>query len=230
MNEPGPKRFPRLRKWVWRATKTIGLMVLLLAVTLLAGLIPVNNDFTPTEQGIEIHVISNAVHADVIAPIRNSIIDWTTEFPNEMFSDDISKEPHVAFGWGDRGFFIETPTWADLKLSTAANALLLPSECCLRVFYTNVDYYSERKSVSISDEQYRDLVEYIRSSFLLTETNDIQQIPNAAYSGSDAFFRAKGRYHFLNTCNAWVGRGLKSAGVRTGWLTPLPGGPTIYFD
>ena len=38
---------------------------------------------------------------------------------------------YVAIGWGDRGFYVDTPTWADLKLSTLCNALFVPSESVL---------------------------------------------------------------------------------------------------
>ena len=29
----------------------------------------------------------------------------------------------VGLGWGDKGFYLETPTWADLKTSTALKAV-----------------------------------------------------------------------------------------------------------
>jgi len=34
----------------------------------------------------------------------------------------------------------------------------------------------------------------------------------------------------FNTCNSWVGRGLKTAGARTPWLSPLPKTPMLYIE
>jgi hypothetical protein len=70
------------------------------------------------------------------------------------------------------------------------------------------------------------LVDYIKSGFRLKD-NLASQIPGIAYSNDDAFFLAHGTYHLLNTCNSWVGRGLRQAGVKVGQFTPLP--KTVFF-
>jgi Protein of unknown function (DUF2459) len=54
-------------------------------------------------------------------------------------------------------------------------------------------------------------------------------IEGGAYGTDDAFYYAHGSYHAFNTCNCWVGRGLKAAGVRTGWFTPLPKTVSLYM-
>jgi len=173
----------RILKWLFYATLAYVAIVLI-------GLIPVNNDFAETDDGITVYVVSNEVHADIIVPVKTSIIDWSEELGGATFVGDVSLASHAAFGWGDKGFFLETETWDDFKLSVAANALLLPSESCMHVV----------------------------------------QISGRAYSTTDAFFEANGRYHLLNTCNSWVGRGLKSAGVRVPWLSPMPKTPMLYFE
>ncbi|MEM7560840.1 MAG: DUF2459 domain-containing protein, partial [Planctomycetota bacterium] len=54
-------------------------------------------------------------------------------------------------------------------------------------------------------------------------------IEGYAYTQTDAFFEAKGNYHSLNTCNSWVGRALRSAGIKAPWFSPMPSTPTLYF-
>ncbi len=194
----------------------------------LVGLIPVNNDFEPTEDGIEIFFFSNPVHAEIVLPVRTDTIDWRAHFPDECFKGDMSLATHVAIGWGDRGFFIETPTWADLRVSTAAKALFWPSDTAFHVTMMRAEYLGEdARSVKISVEQYKQLVEHIRSGFRLNADGDKIQIADAAYGWNDAFFEAHGTYHCLNTCNSWVGGAMKTTGIRTGWLTPLP--KTIFL-
>lgn len=220
----------RLIRWAKRGLKWTLLLCLGYFVILLVGLIPVNNDFTPRENGIKIYVISNAVHADIVVPKTNDVIDWSESFSDNQFVGDTSQETHVAFGWGDRGFFLETETWDDFRLSTAANALLLPSESCVHVSFTRPEYYSDFTSVSISREQYVRLVEFINGSFKKDVDNDRIQVEGYAYSKTDAFFDAHGQYHLLNTCNSWAGRALSASGVRTPWLSPMPKSPMIYLD
>ncbi len=220
----------RVWKWFKRLCKATVLLLALYVTIVIVGLIPVNNDFQPDPDGVLIHVTSNAVHADLIIPVSNSTIDWRHEFPNDLFSGSTLTATHVAFGWGDKGFFIETPTWDDLKVGTAANALLIPSDSCMHVAYTSADSYGrEKRSVLISKNQYRKLVDFIETSF---ETNDSGRriaISGSAYGSRDAFFESRGHYHALNTCNSWVGRALAAAGVRVPWLTPMPKSPMLYL-
>lgn len=195
---------------------------------LLLGLIPVNNDFRAASTGIQIYIVSNAVHADIVVPKKTAVIDWSEEFRFSGFFEDINNS-HIAFGWGDRKFFLETESWDDLKLSTAANALLLPSSRCIHVACVHPDSYRDAVAVTISQEQYKRLVEYIGKSFRLNNDGEYFQIPGEAYSTNDAFYLSAGRYHLLNTCNSWVGRGLKYAGVKTPWFSPMPKSPTLYI-
>ena len=213
----------RLAKWM------IFIFLAYIAVNLI-GLIPVNNDFVPTEDGVQLFVASNAVHADIIVPKSNEVFDWTEAFADANFLGDISQESHVAIGWGDRGFFLETPTWDDLKLSTATNALLLPSDTCVHVSFTRPEFYPNATPVTVSMEQYEQLVEFINETFKMNASGNRSQIEGYAYSRTDAFFDAHGRYHIFNTCNSWAGRALKRAGVRTPWSSPLPKTPMLYIE
>ena len=224
------KKLPKKANWARRLFRwPIRIAAAYVAVVLI-GLIPVNNDFVPAENGIEIFVVSNEVHADIIVPVESDVIDWSEEFRDATFARDVSLRTHVAIGWGDKGFFIGTPTWDDFKLSVAANALLLPSESCLHVSFTQPEFYEDAASVKVSNEQYEILVGFIKEAFQRTESGRPIQILGEAYGSTDAFFEARGRYHLLNTCNSWVGRGLKKSGVRVPWQSSLPKTPMLYFE
>ena len=228
---PESKRKPwRIVRWSKRILKWFVLGALAYADILLIGLIPVNNSFVPADDGITLYVVSNEVHADIIVPVKTETIDWTEEFSHATFGSDVTTYSHVAIGWGDKGFFLETETWDDFKISIAANALLLPSESCLHVSFTNPVYFNGAASVTVSESQYQKLVDHIKQSFNAASNQQPVQIPDRSYSTNDAFFEANGRYHLLNTCNSWVGRGLKSAEVRAPWFSPLPKTPMLYFE
>ena len=227
-----PKKKPVSRRWRMfrRVARIVVCLILFYPIINLVGLIPVNNDFKTSPDGVEVFVISNAVHADLVMPIRHDSIDWRERFPAECFVGNTDRATHIAIGWGDKGFFLETPTWADLKLSTAARALLWPSDSCMHVVLTGEDYLGEdARSIVMSMEEYERLVNFIQSSFQVDEDGANIQIEGFAYAKNDAFFEAFGTYHCVNTCNSWVGRGMKSAGIRTPWLTHLPKTVFLYL-
>lgn len=88
----------------------------------IACCISVNDDFRQDGNGVTIAVISNGVHTDIAVPAKNDIEDWTKLFPYSDVRNADSSYTYASFGWGDKGFYIETPTWADLKASTAVKA------------------------------------------------------------------------------------------------------------
>ena len=224
-----PSVFQKTRRFVVRGLKLSVGVILAYILILSVGLIPVNNDFVEPETGIDIYVSSNAVHADLVVPMANDVIDWRTVFPAEHFGYDVNEFSHVAIGWGDKGFFIDTPTWSDFKFSTAVNALLLSSPTCMHVSLERETFFPEGlRNVRISNDQYQLLVDYIRSS-IQYKNDEAIGIANASYGRSDAFFEAVGNYHAFNTCNSWVGGGLKACGVRAPWLSPMPKSPFLYL-
>ena len=236
-NETPPPRtlFGRVRgvlgtvaKWLFRLTITYLLIVVV-------GLVPVNNDFKPTaKDGVRIFVQSSEVHADFILPIESDVINWadTPLFDKVPGNFVNNRWNHVAIGWGDRGFYLQTPRWQNLSPAKVANAMLLPSRSVMHLSIATLPQESSScKAVTISREQYAKLVRYIQSAFVDSESSEEGQfapVPIAseyvhpAWGSNNFFFEATGSYHVFNTCNCWVGGGLKETGVRTAWFTPLP--------
>ncbi len=218
-----------VRAWKRLARLTV-VAIAMCVIMLLIGLVPVNNDFRPSPGGIEVLVVSNSVHAELVLPIDTETINWRKHFAASCFSGDTSSATHVAIGWGDREFFTESPTWADVRLATAARALLWPTAACLHVSLTRGRVEAgESRLIAISGEQYERLVDHIVASFRRDTDGTMLQIGHGGWGPGDAFFLAKGHFHCFNTCNNWVGNALQSAGVRAGWYTPLPRSVFLYL-
>jgi uncharacterized protein (TIGR02117 family) len=75
--------------------------------------------------------------------------------------------------------------------------------------------------LTLSREEYRRLVAYLRASFRYDSEGRTIPVPGRGYGPSDAFYEAVGPYTARLTCNEWTGRALRRAGVRTGVWTPL---------
>jgi uncharacterized protein (TIGR02117 family) len=220
----------RIARGSLRCCQFFLLSLLLYFLAVLVGLIPVNNDFEPTQGGVEIMVTSTAIHADLVLPIRNETMDWSQHLLPSDFTGDVKGATHVAFGWGNKEFYVDTPTWGDVTAGVLFRALCWPSATCMHVSMLDVkDIPTGARKTTISREQYRRLVEHVLGNFRKGADGRFLRIEGGAYDTNDAFYHADGSYHAFNTCNCWVGRGLKVAGVRTGWFTPLPKTVFLYM-
>ncbi len=81
-----------------RSSQAVFLLLVLYFFVVLVGLIPVNNEFEPTADGVEIMVTSTAIHADLVLPIRNKTIDWSQHLLAIDFAGDVNLATRVAFG------------------------------------------------------------------------------------------------------------------------------------
>lgn len=195
----------------------LGLVILYVTYMMTAMMIPVNVDYVYSEDEIQFYVISNGVHTDICLPVMSSVFDWTSVIHTEDFI--LAKYPeYIGIGWGDKGFYLGTPTWADLKISTTFNAVFLPSETAMHVTYYDYEPKVSQKVIkcSMSSEEYERLIDYVMSSFEKVEQyTGTQIIAGKGYGLKDNFYEANGSYWGFKTCNSWTNEALKLAGVRT---------------
>ncbi|CAN5345384.1 TIGR02117 family protein [soil metagenome] len=189
----------------------------------LLSTIPVNRNFSPADNGIEIVVGTNNVHTEIILPVENELFNWRKLIPLDHFQGVDTSYHYMAIGWGDKGFYINTPTWDDLSLGIAMNALFLPSEAAIHITYipTPPRFSPDYVSVRITESQYQKLLDYILPYFRTDPHGAIIPIPDAAFLYNENFFEALGEYTFLNTSNNWTNRALRRTGIRTALWSPL---------
>ncbi|MFV0304386.1 MAG: TIGR02117 family protein [Moheibacter sp.] len=213
----------------------ISILSIVLAYLFLGYFIPfieVSAKETTEPKVVELYILTNGVHTDLVVPVKTKQIDWSEEVP---FHNTLSKNSnfrYVAFGWGDKGFYLDTPTWADLKFSTAFNAAFWLSESAIHsTFYNTMTEGEDCKKIMITESQYQDLVDFIQIKFDRdTNGNTILIETDAVYGSDDAFYDTKGKYSFLYTCNTWANDGLKVAGQKAALWTPSDFGIFQHYD
>lgn len=180
------------------------------------GLIPVNGDFRQSGQGIDIYIRANAVHTDLIIPIRTDTRDWGSKLPGLGGAD------YLAIGWGDRAFYLETRHWSDLKPGNALRALIGLDRTLLHVEPIERPMESEQTiRLRIAPAQYARLVAAIDAGFAKGADGKPVAVPGAHYDERDAFYEATGTYSLFSTCNDWVRQALAQAGIRTAAWAPF---------
>jgi len=199
----------------------LGVIYLVVAVVL--TYIPANMFSSQPEEGVVVYLKSNGVHTDIVLPIENKFYSWHERIHVADFAPDTVDQKWVAFGWGDKGFYLETPNWSDLKVTTAFNAMFLPTPTAMHVTLYSKIWESERtRKLILTDAQYLLLCEYVFKSFLRNRNDNFILINCCHYNGlNDNFYEAVGSYNALNTCNNWTNKGLKQIGVKTAMWAPF---------
>lgn len=179
-----------------------------------------------TKPEVEIFILTNGVHTDIVMPVKNDQIDWSKQiqYKNTKAADSTYK--YIAMGWGDKGFYLETPEWSDLKASVAFKAATgLSTTAIHATYYKQMRLGEECKSMMISKEQYDLLINYINNSFQKDASGNYLPIKtDANYSKTDAFYEANGSYSMLHTCNTWANSGLKACGQKSCFWTATDSG------
>jgi len=179
---------------------------------------------------LSIYILTNGVHTDLVMPIKTSIIDWSELVKFENTKSKRTDYNFLAIGWGDKGFYLDTPTWAELKFSTAIRAATGMSTAAIHTtYYRTMQEGDDCVKIDISNDQYQRLVNFIQKDFIKKSDGSLTHIDtDAIYGNSDAFYDATGSYSLFTTCNSWTNRALKAAGQKASVWTPFDKG--IFYQ
>ncbi|HEY3385261.1 MAG TPA: TIGR02117 family protein [Saprospiraceae bacterium] len=185
-----------------------------------------------TTHDVEIYIVTNGVHADIVVPIRAEQMDWSKQILFAHTREQDSLASFVSFGWGDRQFYIETPEWKDLKWKTAMKAILgLNSTAIHTTFYKSLNEGTDCKKLILNKNQYERLVMYIENSFTKNVDGSFVQIgPELSYGPNDAFYEAQGNYNLFFTSNTWTNDALKACGQKACVWTPFDKGIFHHYN
>ena len=194
----------------------IKLLFTLLFVTLLYFFIASLLTFFPTKpnstkapKSKTIYLLYSQMHSDIVFNVQDINLTDLKEFNSK-------KRGYLAFGWGDKETYLNTPTWDDLKISTALKALFINTPSIMHVqYYKDIHIYQDIKTIRLTKEQFRRVINHIYASF---------KSPKKIYRGygeDDYFYSSERDYNLFNTCNSWTGEMLREANVSMSIWTPL---------
>ena len=206
------------------------IVVAYISLAFFAIVIPVNRQFQNLEKEVVCYLSSDGIHTDFILPTTNNYFDWRALFKAANFESGIPPSSYLALGWGDRGFYLDIPTWNDLTVKVAARAMLVPSASLMHVIAFDQVPTDKKKLVEIhlSVDEYQRLCTYIYSFFSLDSNGNVIHLPGKGYTQDDNFYQSPAKYHALHTCNYWINKGLRKAGVRTSIWSPADWG--IFYQ
>jgi uncharacterized protein (TIGR02117 family) len=226
-------------KKIKSALKIISKFVLFIVVFLLLyglsayvlSIIPVNNNMSEHKKEYTIYIKSNGVHTDLVLPIKTDVKDWSEQIKYEHIQSKDSTHQYLAFGWGDKGFYLDTPEWSDLKFSTAFKAAFnLGTSAMHTTFYKQIQETENCVKIEISKEQYLKLITFIEASFQYDTNGNPIFIQAITYGKNDSFYEAHRTYNLFYTCNTWANQALKKAHMKAAFWTPADKGIFYHYQ
>jgi len=154
-----------------------------------------------------IWVIDHGWHTAIV--VRRSAVD-TTIWPE---IDDFPDAAFVEVAWGDRDFYMAERGTAWL----AVKAAFLTSGSVLHVvgFSGPFEAHVPRNDVvelEVSRRGFDAMTRLFHEEYQRDEQSRPVRLAPGLY-GASWFYSARNRYHLFNTCNTWVARALRAAGL-----------------
>lgn len=210
----------RLLRWI---CYLLAIPILYLSVALLLSAIPCGEKNNSDVNNHIIYLNTNGIHLDIIIPKQHLDVILT----QQLYATE--NDSYLSFGWGDENFYINTPTWGDLTFKNACSALFLKITTLM-----HVTRYKNREAtwvaVAVSATELKLLNQYILESFKLNTQGNIIILPHVSYTQTDNFYKAQGSYSCFKTCNTWVNKGFKTAGLKACLWTPFDFGLLNKYD
>lgn len=155
----------------------------------------------------EIYIVNHGWHTGFIIPADTI----TQQLP--QLKERFQNSPYIEFGWGDRGFYQAEEITSGLTVQ----AILWPTESVMHVVTVSDPAQShfsnsQVEMLCLNGEQYSRLISFIENSFFKDSTGNILPLKKGIY-GDSQFYKARGNYYLMNTCNKWTAKGLNSAGM-----------------
>ncbi|KQT65780.1 MULTISPECIES: TIGR02117 family protein [unclassified Aureimonas] len=173
----------------------------------------------PPAQGSGAHhilVLANAIHTDIALPVDAALLARFAFL--QAAGLPAERADWLLVGRGGRSFYVETPTWSDLRPWPVVKSFTL-DDAVMHVGLAGPlrEEDKDTSAFTLDDAAYEALLSAIEESFAATTP-----IPGAGYGPYDRFFEATGRFNAVAGCNVWTAATLRRAGIATGLWTPLP--------
>ena len=204
------KVFKKIVKWI---IAIILIPVVYFLVSLILTLIPINNEEEYSEKNKSIYLNTNGVHLNIVIPkdqLDSKLLDGVRYFKNDNY---------FSFGWGDKKFYLNTPTWGELTFNNAYRALFLSSPTLIHLTrYSTIN--RDWVEIKVNQNQLNKINQYINKTFYFNSLNKKILLNNKGYSYNDDFYEALGSYSCFRTSNSWVNSGLKESDIKACLWTP----------
>ncbi|MEJ6388138.1 DUF2459 domain-containing protein [Gymnodinialimonas ulvae] len=195
----------------------LGVLAAYLVAAALGGLVPGPvGEMPEAPEEVEIGLLFGPIHVDFLLPASAETRAALAPVAAAGVPLDDPGVAHLIVGWGAQDFYTTAGTYADITLSAAARAVAGDASVLRVDVLGPIAPGAAYPRLRLSAVQYQALLAEIAA------TIDGPPLPGVGFTATDGFVVAAGRFHVFRTCNTWVGRSLRAAGVDIGAWTPTP--------
>lgn len=212
--------------------RTIGRLLFVLAFiaagAVLAGMFVPRPIWAPpadgTANGRQILLVGDVIHTDIALPADPDVLERFAFLQDDGLPLDAPGLRWILAGWGSRTFYVETPEWADLRLGPTLRALTLDRSALHLELAGEIDPAADNvQRIHLDEDTFERVLDDVMATLDPDSEGNAQLIEAASHGDFDHFYEAEGAFNAIVAgCNQWVGQILRTAGLRTGWWTPLP--------
>jgi uncharacterized protein (TIGR02117 family) len=163
-----------------------------------------------------VYLVGDVQHIDFLIPVNNGAYDWRDFLDLAAIGRDRGGDyQYLKFGWGDRDFYMNTPSPDKIQIPRLLRTLFMPGNPTA----VHVNGYSALPNeadhaitcVGLTRSQYLNLMNYLQQSFRNGKADRIQD----GFVAASGFYEGSGQYSIAHTCNNWVADGLDRVDVTT---------------
>ncbi|WP_309666059.1 TIGR02117 family protein [Tabrizicola sp.] len=207
-----------------RTLRSVALIVALPLVYFLASiagaLIPGPGQDLSGRHTQTIGLIQGPIHTDILLPLTPGI---RARFAFAEASGVPLNDPRAAWllvGWGATGFYTTAGTYADITASAVLTAAIGDTSVLRLDALGPLPDMPELTFLPLSGAQYQSLLTTLDATFARDASGLPRPLDHPGFTDTDAFFHANGGFHLFRTCNVWLGKTLRAAGIPFGIWTP----------
>jgi len=187
---------------------------------------PVNTAYAATSVDTPrrtVLILSNAIHTDIALPATPDVVERFSFLAANGLDPAQPGVAYIIAGWGGRSFYIETPTWSELKPGPVFKALTVDRSVMHVSVAGPIDRdHASVTAVELDEASFQRMLQAILAGFSSDDGGKPVVIAGANYGMYDLFFEAEGWFNAIVGCNVWTAATLRQGGLKTGWWTPLP--------
>ena len=208
--------YPKLRQWATGVGLTLVAYSLSFALGAQLPRRPGTQVASCSARPYSVYLVGDVQHIDFVLPVNNGVYDWRSFLDLGSIGRDVGGDyQYLKFGWGDRDFYMNTPSLDKIQIPRLLRTLFMPGNPT--AVHVNGSLTLPEKGdhemtcVGLTRSEYLDLVNYVQQSFRDGKPDRIQD----GFAESAGFYEGTGKYSIAHTCNNWVADGLDRVHVTT---------------
>ena len=212
-----------MARWLLKAVTALVLLPFIyFALAAFGAVIPGSHPQIDGGAMTRVALARGPIHYDLLLPISDDLRATFAFAEGQGVPVHDARVRYLIIGWGSKAFYTATGTYRDLNLGSIWPALT-GDQATLHLDVTGeVEGIDGITWIDLSQTQLAALTTAITATFTHDSAGNPIPLPAQPFGPTDAFFAAEGEFNALNTCNVWIGRMLRAAGLDFGAWTPTP--------